>query len=70
MSKPLALTAALLLLAGCNATDPTAPAPTALAPTRLAPAFLHGDTGCPEATTRTLGTPGEDGVTLGCSKGE
>lgn len=26
MSKPLALTPALLLLAGCNASNPTAPA--------------------------------------------
>jgi hypothetical protein len=68
MSKPLALTAALLLLAGCNASNPTAPTTTA-----PAPSFSHGDTGCPKAIANTaVGTPGEAGaagVELGCSSG-
>jgi uncharacterized lipoprotein YajG len=68
MSKPLALTAALLLLAGCNASNPTAP--TATAP---APSFDHVSTGCLVAAAKTAtGTPGAaggDGVALGCSLG-
>ena len=64
MSKPLALTAALLLLAGCNASNPTAP--TATAP---APSFDHTTTGCPVAIAATAGTPGAAGVALGCSLG-
>lgn len=65
MSKPLALTAALLLLAGCNASNPTAP--TTTAPDA---SFNHGSTGCPTAIDRTSGTPGAEGVALGCSSGE
>jgi hypothetical protein len=61
MSKPLALTAALLLLAGCNASNPTAPATTS------EPSFLNNTTGCPMAADKTGQTPGINGVTLGCS---
>jgi len=61
MSKPLALTAALLLLAGCNASNPTAP------DTTPGPSFLNNTTGCPIAGTHTAGTPGAGGVELGCS---
>jgi uncharacterized lipoprotein YajG len=63
MSKPLALTAALLLLAGCNASNATEPVTTA-------PSFNHAGTGCPIATAATAGTPGAAGVALGCSSGE
>ena len=65
MSKPLALTAALLLLAGCNASNPTAP--TTTAPDA---SFNHASTGCPIATAATAGTPGAAGVAIGCSSGE
>ena len=65
--KPLALTAALLILAGCNASNPTAPTSAA------GPSFDHVSTGCPVATAKTAtGTPGAaggDGVALGCSLG-
>jgi uncharacterized lipoprotein YajG len=65
MIKPLALTAALLLLAGCNASNPTAPT------TNATPSFSHTTTGCPIASA-ALGTAGEAGRTgleLGCSSG-
>jgi hypothetical protein len=65
MSKPLALTAALLLLAGCNASNPTAPT------TNPTPSFSHTTTGCLIASD-ALGTAGEDGAAgleLGCSSG-
>ena len=65
MIKPLTLLAGVLLLAGCSATDPTAPASAA-----PAPSFAHGGTGCPTAIERTAGTPGAGGVALGCSSGE
>jgi uncharacterized lipoprotein YajG len=65
MIKPFALLAGVLLLAGCSATDPTAPAPTA-----PDPSFAHGSTGCPVATTATAGTPGAAAVALVCSSGQ
>jgi hypothetical protein len=65
MVKPLALLAGVLLLAGCNASNPTAPTTTA-----SAPSFIdQSTTGCPTAIAKTAGTPGADGVALGCSKG-
>jgi uncharacterized lipoprotein YajG len=64
MIKPLALTAALLLLAGCNASNPTAPTTTA------GPSFDHRSTGCLVAGPATAATAGADGVALGCSSGE
>jgi uncharacterized lipoprotein YajG len=63
MIKPLALTAALLLLAGCNASNPTAPSTTA------APSFDHTTTGCLVAGPVTASTAGAAGVALGCSLG-
>ncbi|HEV2086440.1 MAG TPA: hypothetical protein VGR09_15295 [Gemmatimonadales bacterium] len=60
MSKPLALTAALLLLAGCNASNPTAPTTTA------APSFDQSTTGCPTALTHTAGTAGAAHVAVVC----
>jgi uncharacterized lipoprotein YajG len=65
MIKPLTLLAGVLLLAGCSATDPTAPAPTA-----PDPSFAHGSTGCPVAAAATAGTPGAAGVALGCLSGQ
>jgi hypothetical protein len=64
MSKPLALTAALLLLAGCNASNPTAP--SAVAP---APSFDHTTTGCPVAELATGGTDGNAHVYTACGLG-
>ena len=64
MIKPLALTAALLLLAGCNASNPTAPT------TMAEPSFDHTTTGCPIATAATAGTAGADHVADACSLGE
>jgi hypothetical protein len=63
MSKPLALVAALLLLAGCNASNPVAPATSE-------PSFAHGTNGCPTATARTVGTEGAVHVTAACTRGK
>jgi uncharacterized lipoprotein YajG len=57
MIKPLALTAALLILAGCNASNPTAP--TAVAP---APSFDHATTGCLVAEGATAANAAPAGV--------
>jgi uncharacterized lipoprotein YajG len=62
MYKPLALTAALLLLAGCNASNPTAPTTTA------APSFDQHTTGCPTALQHTAGTPGAAHVAAACGE--
>ena len=59
MSKPLALTAALLLLAGCNASNPTEPATTE------GPSFLT-NAGCTTALEKTAGTPGAAHVAVAC----
>jgi len=66
MSKPLALTAALLLLAGCNASNPTAPTTTS------EPSFLNNATGCATALTQTEETPGPGAtyVAVACTKGQ
>jgi uncharacterized lipoprotein YajG len=64
MSKPLALTAALLLLAGCNASNPTAPTTTS------EPSFLSNATGCATALTHAGGTPGAAYVAVACTKGQ
>jgi uncharacterized lipoprotein YajG len=64
MSKPLALTAALLLLAGCTASNPTEPATTA------GPSFLNNATGCATAITATDAHPGAGYVAVACTKGQ
>jgi hypothetical protein len=64
MSKPLALTAALLLLAGCNASNSTAP--TSMSD----PSFLNNTTGCTTARARTTGTEGNSRVAVACEKGQ
>lgn len=64
MSKPLALTAALLLLAGCNASNATAPA------TMSDPSFLNNTTGCTTAAAQTAGTAGATHVATACTKGQ
>jgi hypothetical protein len=64
MIRPLTLLTGVLLLAGCSATEPTAPA------TAADPSFAHGSTGCPVAIAATAGTPGAAGVVLGCSSGQ
>jgi hypothetical protein len=61
MSKPLTLVAALLLLAGCNASNPVAPA------TSEEPSFAHRTNGCPTATTNTTGTAGGAHVIAACT---
>jgi hypothetical protein len=60
MAKPFALIGALLLLAGCSATEPVAPEPS----------FAHRTHGCETAIAKTAGTPGEAGVARGCSSGQ
>ena len=64
MIKPLALTAALLLLAGCNASNPTAPTTTA------EPSFLSNATGCATALTAIGTYPGAAYVAVACTKGQ
>ena len=64
MVKPLAVVAAVLLLAGCNASNPTAPATTS------EPSFLSNATGCGTALTKTTGTPGAAYVAVACTKGQ
>jgi uncharacterized lipoprotein YajG len=56
MIKPLALTAALLILAGCNASNPTAPTSAA------GPSFDHVSTGCPLAEGATAANAAPAGV--------
>jgi uncharacterized lipoprotein YajG len=63
MSK-LALTAALLLLAGCDAGNSTAPTNTS------EPSFLNNTKGCATAAQRTAGTPGAAKVAVACTKGQ
>lgn len=63
MFKPLALTAALLLLAGCNASNPGEP-------TTSEPSFAHGTNGCPTATAKTAGTAGAAHVIAACTRGQ
>jgi hypothetical protein len=66
MIKPLALTAALLILAGCNASNPTAPT------TNAAPSFDHTTTGClvAEPATATYAAPaGVAAVITACGLG-
>ena len=53
------LTAALLLLAGCNASNPTAP------DTTPGPSFLT-NAGCTTALEKTAGTPGAAHVAVAC----
>jgi hypothetical protein len=62
MSK-LAFTAALLLLAGCNASNSTAP-------TTSEPSFLNNTTGCAKAAQHTAGTPGAAKVAAACNRGQ
>ena len=64
MSKPLALTAALLLLAGCNASNSMAPT------TMSEPSFLNNTKGCTTAIAKTAGTAGAAHVAVACTKGK
>jgi hypothetical protein len=64
MSKPLALTAALLFLAGCNASNSTAPT------SMSEPSFLNNTKGCTTALGKTAGRPGNARVAVACTKGQ
>jgi hypothetical protein len=65
MSRPLTLVATLILLAGCSATDPTAPAASS-----QEPSFLNNTTGCPTAIEKTAGTQGNARVIAACNRGQ
>jgi hypothetical protein len=60
----LAFTAALLFLAGCGASNTTAPTNTSES------SFLNNTKGCVTAPQKAAGTPGAAKVAVACTKGQ